>query len=789
MKYIAKHQQQMPQETAEQYRALGIHPITAQLLYARSVPPQEAADFLAPDLQKLHDPFLFCNMERICARLREAAERQQVTVIYGDYDCDGVCGSVILKKTLEQLGIPCRIYLPDRATEGYGTNHAAFARLIEEGTQLFVTVDCGIRSNDDIAFAKTQGVDTILLDHHECGELPDTPYILNGKVPGESYPFSTLCGAGVAFKLAQALLGEKAYALLEFAGVATIADMVPLIGENRILAYFGLHNLRTAPSLGLKSLMSEAGIRQQTVDAHGVGFGIAPRINAAGRLAHGMLAVRLLLSENPEEAAQLAEELNALNERRQKLQKQMITEAEQMVQEKKDLSDTRVLMVAGDGWDKGVVGLAAAALAAAFHRPTVVLSREGQVLTGSARSIPGINLYALLCTCQQQYTRFGGHEMAAGLTFPAENLEEIERCINEKALELYADEAFLPAVYYDAQVEMKDINLNLAEQIQALQPFGQENEEPVFLLRGYSPSRVVPIGDGSHLKMTEQQADILWFRAAEKVYAGREYDLSANLNINSFRGRNTCQLIVRSMEARTLPAEEWQKNLELPFLRSFPAELEAFWQYRQQHEAEKKELDFKALSQKLLEEQKHPFGTVLFVNSMPGLQTVHRLQKEGLELREVLQLDANRAENCICYAPPPEILRNYRKIFLIGCFSQMPVLRPGQQCFCYMDAQLAALYRAETEKYFVAPQKLMEYAQALYMAGKDGFSAMHELLERAGKLLQEKNIEKIWFAWKVCTQQKLLQLRKNGKIYVIFNKIQPDWQENSLLAAAKALMD
>lgn len=789
MKYIAKHQLQMPQQTVEQYQALGIHPITAHLLYNRHILPQEATDFLAPDLQKLEDPFLFCNMEGICTRLREAAEKQQATVIYGDYDCDGVCGSVILKKTLEQLGIPCRIYLPDRATEGYGTNHAAFARLMEEGTQLFVTVDCGIRSNDDIAFAKAQGVDTILLDHHECGELPDTPYILNGKMPGERYPFSALCGAGIAFKLAQALLGEKAYALLEFVGVATIADMVPLVGENRILAYFGLQNLRTAPSLGFKSLMAAAGIRQMAADAQSVGFGIAPRINAAGRLAHGMLAVRLLLSESPEEAAQLAETLNALNEKRQQLQKQMIAQAEQMVRDEKDLSQARVLMIAGDGWDKGVVGLAAAALTTTFHRPTVVLSREGEVLTGSARSIPGINLYALLCSCQQLYTRFGGHEMAAGLTFPAEKLEEIERNVNEKAHELYADEAFLPAVYYDAKVELKEINLNLAEQVQALQPFGQENEEPVFLLQGYRPSRVMPLGDGSHLKMPEQQADILWFRAAEKVLAGQEYDLSANLNINSFRGRNTCQLIVRSMEARAVSADAWQQRLEMPFLRNFPAEMELFWQYQQQPRAEQEKLNFEALRQNLLEAQKHPFGTVLFVNSMPGLQVVRELQKEGLKLREMQQPDVDSAENCICYGPPPETVRNYRNIFLVGCFSQLPNLKPEQRCFYYMDAQLEALYRTEVEDYFVAPQKLMEYARALYAAGKDGFTALHVLLEQAGKLLQETDVKKIWFAWKVCVRQKLLQLRKNDKIYVIFNEIEPDWQENTLLAAAEALMD
>ena len=776
----------MPQQVQEAYDALGISPITARLLYGRNILPDQAADFLAPDLDALNDPFLFENMRSICDRLLKAVDRQEQTVIYGDYDCDGVCGSVILKKTLDAIGLPCRVYLPDRATEGYGTNHAAFERLIGEGTQLFVTVDCGIRSNEDVAFAKERGIDVIILDHHECGEeLPDTPYILNGKKTGEPYPYPYLCGAGVAFKLAQALLGTKANRLLEFAGIATIADMVPLTGENRILAYYGLQNLKNNPSMGIKSLMAAAGIKLQTLDEGSVGFGISPRINAAGRLAHGSLAVDLLLCEDAQQAMQLASELNALNEKRQALQKGMIAQAEQKVKDTKDLSRARVLMIAQTGWDKGVVGLAAASVAATFHRPTVVLSEKDGMLTGSARSLPGINLYELLRVCEQKYHRFGGHEMAAGLTFPAELLPEIEEAVNAAAAERYEEDAFLPTVYYDIKIELEDIDNTLAEQIQALRPFGQDNAEPVFLLKNYKPTRVSKLGDGSHLKMQEKQADILWFRAAQEVQPDTAYDLTANLNVNEFRGKRTNQLIVRTMQRQAPSMQEVLRYCAQTYMRAFPAEIEAL--------AKQQTTEGPENIQKLFEEiqrlQKNSvFGTVIFVGSVPGMHIVSQLKSMGLEMRECLQLQPNDAQNCICYGFSAQNLQNYNNIVLIGCFSADLDGISEKNCFNYAGECIKKLYRQELEQYMVWEDQLMSYAKALYTAGAGGFSTLGELLRGAAELLQTKNFKKVWFAWKVCTQQKLLQMRKNDKIYVTFNDIKPNWSENTLLNAAKMLL-
>lgn len=783
MRYILKNSEELSREARAAYDALGIAPLTASLLHARGVPPEAAADFLSPRLEQLHDPFLFRNMRAVCDRLRLAAERREQTVIYGDYDCDGVCGSVILQKTLSRIGIPCRVYLPDRATEGYGTNHAAFARLMEEGAQLFFMVDCGIRSVEDVAFARAEGRDCIIFDHHECGELPDTPYLVNGKLPGETYPFPALCGAGLAFKLAQALLGQEAYALLEFAGVATIADMVPLLGENRILASAGLQNLNTAPSVGIRSLMEAAGMRKP-VDAHGVGFGIAPRINAAGRLAHGKLAVELLLSEDKACAAELAAQLNELNERRQALQKRIIAQAEQQVRENTDLSRERVLFVAGMGWDKGVVGLAAASLAATFCRPAVVLSEESGVLTGSARSIPGVNLYELLCACEAQYTRFGGHAMAAGLTFPAAALSDIAAQVNARAREVYPDEVFLPTVYYDAPLALAEVNLNLAEQIEALAPFGQENEEPVFFVPKYRPSQVRRLGDGSHVKMTEAQAEVLWFRAQREVQAGASYALTASLGVNTFRGRSTPQLIVRSMEPCALSEEE-ERAIAQDFLREFPSEVEALATFlRSGAPCAAEEAVGRALRQAV---SKSPLGTVLFVGSEPGRRALGRLVAQGLSLPECRSLSPDSAENCICYARPPARLQNHTHCFLIGNFSSPAP--EGAKAMRLWDEAMAADYRAELAEYALLPGELPAYARAIYATGKHGFSRMGELLAGASERLGGASIKKIWFAWKVCSREKLLQLRRNGKIYVIFQEQTPDWRENPLLAAAAFLRE
>ncbi len=787
MRFIQKYQKTMHQKIREAYLTLGIDEITAQILYARNIMPEQASDFLMPSLENLHNPFLFCQMEKICNRLHEAEKKHQYTVIYGDYDCDGVCGSVILKKTLDQLKIPCRIYLPDRATEGYGTNRTAMEKLVREGIELLITVDCGIRSNDDVDFLKKKGIDTIILDHHECDvKLPDTPYILNGKVKKEKYPFTELCGAGIAFKLAQALLGQGAYAMLEFAGVATIADMVPLIGENRILAYYGLQNLNMAPSIGLKNLMAVAGIHRNAVDEHSVGFGIAPRINAAGRLAHGMLAVQLLLGEQQTKAVDLACQLNELNEQRQKLQKQVIFEAEQMVREQKDLSKIRVIIVSGKGWDKGVVGLAAASIAAKFCRPAVILTEEDGMLTGSARSIPGINLYELLSTCQQEYTRFGGHEMAAGLTFPARRLQWIEHQINEKARNLYSDEAFLPTAYYDIPITLEEINLNLAEQMEILRPFGQNNEQPLFLIRNYIPNYVMHLGDGSHLKMKEPQTDILWFHATEQIRVGSEYDFTASLCVNTFRLKRSSQLIVHSLQEKRKSGEEWKNQLKQEYLRNFPLEIEAFWHYWQ---GEKKEAihDYD-INEILIDMQNHPFGSVIFVNSIPGLEVVNRWKQKGLVMREVMRLDENSAENCICYTKPPKWVQNYQNILLVGCFDARISLKKGQKCLNYADEGIKRLYKEEAKGYFVDEEKLYDYAKALYLVGREGFQTLGELLKRTSEILQEDELKKIWFAWKVSLRQKLLQIRKNDKIYVIFNELETNFEENTLLKAIHFLL-
>lgn len=767
MRYEKKGRALSAAERTE-YESRGILPMVAELLAARGIPADQAEAFLNPGWEQVGDPFAFLNMEKSCARVLRAAEQGERVAIYSDYDCDGVCGAAILQKALTAIGLEPVLYIPDRASEGYGTNAAAFTRLIEGGVTLIITVDCGIRSVSDIALAKERGADCIIIDHHECGELPDTPYLLNCKMPGESYPFGDLCGAGTAFKVAQALLGAGAEEFIDLCGVATIGDMVSLTGENRALAYLGLKKLRQAPCLGFQVLAEAAGLRLANIQSYGVAFGLVPRINAAGRLEHAGLALELLTTADAGRAKELAEHLSGINSRRQDLQKSITQQAMEQVRQEVCLADARILFVSGQGWEKGVVGLAASSITQAFYRPAVVLSEEDGMLTGSARSIPGVNLYEALCRAEHLYERFGGHEMAAGLTLKKQNLAEVQRIVQEFLSEKYPEEAFLPAIQYDQTLKLGEADIVLAEQMEKLQPFGQDNEEPRFYLENFQPLEIAKMGKtGEHLKMTAADcpSEVLRFSAREEIQKGAHYDCIASFSINEFRGSRKSQLILSSLQERG--EVDWPKRLEKEYLRLFPAEALAYAAFLENPSGEI--LSTPGQLEQWMERQRgHALGGAVFCGSYPGavlLRSKRAGYAEGWAERR--QAAADSAESCFCYLQR-QPLRHYRNMLALGDFA---LLARQPDAAVYLGEDLRTAYRAEA-KAFYAPGLLAQMREAFEKA-EGVYASVSEFLEKAAMALGLPDIKKPWLYFQGFFEQKLIEVRKSDKIIQIHLKEEP----------------
>jgi len=530
----------------------GYPPILGSLLRARGCDTPEAARaFLNPDESQLHDPFLMQDMHAACRMIRDAAERGQAAVIYGDYDCDGVCASAILLEALRQLGMRAEVYIPSRQEEGYGLNEAAVRRLAAE-YPLMITVDCGITAVEEIALARSLGMTVILSDHHTPpAALPPAHAILHPQLGG--YPCPDLCGAGVAYKLSCALLGRQILPGLELCALATVADMVPLRGENRALAALGLRRMRTTRRPGLKALLSVAGIPTgQEIGGTQAGFLLAPRINACGRIDTARTALELLTTDDPLRALELADRADGLNAKRKSME-QRIAEAADAQAQAQDLCALRAIVVEGEGWESGVVGLAAGRLAERYGYPTVALSREGDVCVGSARSACGVDLYRALSECADLFIRFGGHKQAAGLTLAAENVPVFRQRLSQAVERQLAGRTLMPETAYDAELTLSDITLELIASLGQLEPFGMGNPAPVFLLRDAEVLSARAVGtEGAHLKLTLGQGgavmDAIAFRMGDRAATlGGLCTLAVQPVENTFGGRTAAECRVEAV--------------------------------------------------------------------------------------------------------------------------------------------------------------------------------------------------------------------------------------------------
>ncbi len=547
--------------------ALRISPVVAKLLCQRGLSDPELADrFLNPSLDHLHDPMLLADMAVAVDRIMGALARKEKIAIHGDYDVDGVTSTVILRRALELLGGNVMHFIPERLKDGYGLQPAAIERLHADGVGLVISVDCGIRGAEAGRRARELGVDLIITDHHEPDtELPPALAIINPKRTDCSYPDKYLAGVGVALKLVQALCAragrEKLMpGFIKVAAIGTLADVVPLVGENRVIAKLGLDLLTKGPhKVGLRALIDVCGLTGKTIDSYHIGFMLAPRVNAAGRMSTPDIAARLFLADDEalvEEVRQLAQQLDGENIKRQEEEAEILAAAKKIVQTDPEIGARSILVVAGEGWHRGVIGIVASKLMDTFHRPAIVLSVEGDIAHGSCRSFSRFDMLAALERCAHLMMRFGGHKQAAGLTLDASRIRELRLAVNEIADETLGPDDLMPRLRIDGGLAFREITGGVAAGILALAPFGAGNPRPVFAARG------VEIIDGPrklkerHLKMSLKQEGRIFravaWRAAERHEFLAEHkaalDVAFSLEQNYYNGNTYVELTLADLK-------------------------------------------------------------------------------------------------------------------------------------------------------------------------------------------------------------------------------------------------
>ncbi len=550
---------------------LYLHPLTARLLCNRGLTePADANAFLMPSLTQLLDPFGLPDMDKAAHRIKDALDSKETIFIYGDYDVDGVTSTAVYVRALTALGAKLEYKVPHRKRDGYDLKTSAIEYAHEKGATLVITSDCGIQAREAVEYANSLGMTVIITDHHEPGEiLPPAYAVVNPHRHDSTYKFPNLAGVGVAFKTMQAVVRlvhpthEAAFIqkFLDLVACGTVADVMPLLGENRVFASFGLKQLASTRKVGLRALLDGAGIdTSKRLSAETVGFGIGPRINAVGRLDDAATALNLLLTGDPEEARGLVEKMNAFNVERQVAQKRILEEAKRIV-ESRDLDQIKVLVVASPGWNAGVVGIVAGKLVEAYGRPAIVIgvNDEETYGKGSARSIKGFDMFEGMQICKSLLQSCGGHEMAAGLSLSMDNLEQFELAINAHAAATMTDEDFIPKLFHDGLIDPSALSVNLLEEWEQLAPFGHANPEPKFASENLLICDARRIGkDASHLKMRVRAEAmdptdcIAWGQGdlADTSSPGDYLEALYTPQINEWNGRRLLQLNIKDLRSR-----------------------------------------------------------------------------------------------------------------------------------------------------------------------------------------------------------------------------------------------
>jgi len=549
-------------------RELEVHPLTARLLRNRGLTdPAAAADFLWPELSQLLDPFGLPDMDKAARRIKDALASGETIFVYGDYDVDGVTSTAVYVRTLTALGAKLEYRVPHRKRDGYDLKTTSIDYAHAKGATLIITSDCGVQAREAVAYANSLGMTVIITDHHEPGDtLPDAYAIVNPHRHDSTYPFPNIAGVGVAFKVMQAVVrliqptheGAFIQKFLDLVACGTVADVMPLLGENRVFAYYGLKQLAVTRKVGLRALLDGAGINtEKPLSAEAVGFGIGPRINAVGRLDDAAIALEVMLTGDPEEARTLVEKMNAFNVERQQTQRRILEEAKLIVGNL-DLDATRVLVIASPGWNAGVVGIVAGKLVEAFGRPAIVIGLNDDETwgKGSARSLPGFDMFRGIQHCKDLLESCGGHEMAAGLSLTQANLAEFQAKINAHAHATMTEDDLIPKIAHDGLIDPSALSLDLLEEWARFAPFGQANPEPRFASQSLLVCDAKRIGkDMSHLKMRVRAEAmdptdcVAWGQGdwADRAGPGDYVEALYTPQINEWNGRRLLQLNIKDL--------------------------------------------------------------------------------------------------------------------------------------------------------------------------------------------------------------------------------------------------
>lgn len=560
-KWIFMHKEHKAEDVKSLSEDYGVAPVIATIMLNRGITDPES--FITPTEDGFLDPFMMLGMEKATERILKAIADNEKIAIYGDYDVDGITSTAIMVKFLRSHKADVIYYIPDRHEEGYGINTDAIDKIHAQGVTLLITVDCGITALKEIAYAKELGIETIITDHHECkDETPDAYCLLNPKQPDCEYPFKKLAGVGVAFKLLQALtikmhfhMRELIDEYIDLVAIGTIADVMPLVGENRIIVKKGLELLKYTVNRGIRALADVAEINLSNVQTGTIGFMLAPRINAAGRMGDPRCAVELLLAKDDMTAKKYAEILNDKNRERQETEISILEDALNIIESTPSIKNDFVIVLAHEGWHHGIIGIVASKISERFNKPCILISTDEENGKGSGRSIRSFNLFKALENSGHLMQKFGGHDLAAGLSIKPENIDKFREEINAYAKECLTEDDFMPILYIDSELPPPYINMNSAEKLSILEPYGMGNACPLFYATDLCISQIRPLSEGKHIKLIlssgEYCIDAVGFNMGELLdilNEGDKIDIAFSIDINIYRGARQLQVLLKDVK-------------------------------------------------------------------------------------------------------------------------------------------------------------------------------------------------------------------------------------------------
>lgn len=542
-------------EISEKFK---INELLATILVNRNIiNDDEIKIFLNPTRNDFYDPYSLPDMEIAVERIIKAINNKEKIIIYGDYDVDGITSITVLKKFLDARGMDVGYYIPNRLEEGYGLNKERIQKIVEEKYTLMITVDCGISGLEEVKLGNSLDLETIVTDHHEpLDELPDALAVIDPKIKTNKYPFNQLAGVGVVFKLIQALsiklgLDEKEYLkYLDIVCVGTMSDIVPLVDENRIIAKLGLKLVEVTKNIGLKTLLKSVGYK--SIDSNTISFGIAPRVNACGRMGYETEALRLFLTDDVKEAEDLTEKLNQYNKDRQETEKEIVKQALEKI-EKEELKDSAVIVLGDERWHHGVIGIVASKITDMYFKPSILVCYDGEEGRGSGRSIPGFDLHNALCKSSEYLEKYGGHEMAVGLSLKRSNFDKFKEEMQKVAKEANIEE-IIPVIVIDKLVSLKNINIKMIKDLKMLEPFGEGNKTPLFACKNLKIDSIRTLTEGKHLKLSLRDENIVinaigfnMGHIADDYTIGDKVDIVGALEINTYNGEDSIQFNLKDI--------------------------------------------------------------------------------------------------------------------------------------------------------------------------------------------------------------------------------------------------